>query len=242
MRVAMEEAPLGVLCLDSSFTKPLGHLRNPDTFRHPIRYEVLQGIDIPRLLHAPGDELGALLVDRARRLEREGVCAIAGSCGFMARYQERVAAAVTVPVVLSSLTLLPWLASVHGGTGRIGVLTADAGALKRAHFVGAGWQGPLPVVQGLEDGDEFRQVILEGRRDDLDLAAMAQELAQATRRLKAKAPLDAVVLECTDLSAFVEVVRREAGCPVYDIVPALELILRSAVGRQQSAPDPLVTG
>ena len=64
--------------------------------------------------------------------------------------------------------------------------------------------------------------------------------ALCDRRLQSV--LDAVVLECTDLSAFVEVVRREAGCPVYDIVPALELILRSAARRQQSAPDPLVTG
>ncbi|MGQ7247932.1 hypothetical protein ACUN9Y_11390 [Halomonas sp. V046] len=235
------QPPLGVLCLDSRFAKPLGHLRNPRTFGYPVVYAVLEGVDIPRLLKAPGDDLRELLVNRARQLEADGVAVIAGSCGFMARYQPEVASAVSIPVVLSSLTLLPWLASVHGGLGRVGVLTADAGALKPAHFTGAGWQGEPPVVQGLEDGDEFRQVILEGRRDDLDLAAMAHELAQATRRLKARTPLDAVVLECTDLSAFAEVVRREAGCPVYDIVPALELIVRAAAGKGRSGFDQNVT-
>ncbi|MBN8413226.1 aspartate/glutamate racemase family protein [Halomonas cupida] len=230
MRANIEEAPLGVLCLDSSFTKPLGHLRHPDSFRHPVRYRVLEGVDIPRLLHAPGDALRDLLLEQARQLEAEGVCAIAGSCGFMARYQAQVAEAMSVPVVLSSLTLLPWLAVVHGGLGRVGVLTADAGALKAQHFLGAGWQGSLPALEGLQDGSEFRQVILEGQRDDLDMAAMAEEVATATRRLMRKVTLDAIVLECTDLSAFVDVVRREARCPVYDIVPALDLVIRACGG------------
>lgn len=229
------DTPLGVLCLESWFAKPLGHLRHPRSFDYPVVYEVMEGVDIPGLLHHPGDELLELLIDRARFLEEGGVRVIAGSCGFMARYQRQVAEAVSVPVVLSSLTLLPWLEIVHGPSARLGVLTADADALGEAHLRGAGRASGTDGlgIEGLQAAPEFREVILEGRRHDLDMALIAEEVAAATRRLMARGPLEAIVLECTDLSAFADVVREVSGLPVYDIVQAIDLVVAG-----QPSPSP----
>lgn len=221
------DTPLGVLCLTSWFAKPRGHLRNPRSFDYPVVFEVMEGIDIPGLLHAPSERLPEVLIERARLLERGGVKVIAGSCGFMARYQRQVAEAVSVPVVLSSLTLLPRLDILHGGTSRLGVLTADADALGEPQLRGAGWmRGAAALeIEGLQQAAEFREVILEGRRHDLNLDAMADEIAAATRRLLSRGPLDAIVLECTDLSAFADVAREASGLPVYDIVQAIDLVV-----------------
>ena len=205
------DTPLGILCLESWFAKPRGHLRNPRSFDFPVVYEVMEGVDIPGLLHDSDDRLLESLINRARFLERGGIQVIAGSCGFMARYQRQVAEAVSVPVVLSSLTLLPWLAIVHGPSARLGVLTADADALGEAHLRGAGW------ANGMADMD-----------------VIAEEVATATRRLLARGPLDAIVLECTDLSALAGVVRDIAGLPVYDIIQAIDL----AVAGQQPSSAP----
>ncbi len=45
----------------------------------------------------------------AKDLEKMGVRAITSDCGFMIRFQKKVAASVDVPVILSSLLLLPLL-------------------------------------------------------------------------------------------------------------------------------------
>lgn len=221
---------LGVLCLDSSFTKPLGHLRHPGTFDHAVKYEVLTGVDIPRLLHQPGPELEQLLIERARSLEAQGVTMIAGSCGFMARYQCQVSRAVRVPVIMSSLVLLPQLARIYGGGAGLGILTAHSTALQQEHFIGAGWQGTRPSVAGFEQQREFRQVILEGRRDDLDMTIMTEEVAATTEQLMAMSDIKVILLECTDLSAFAPVVRRISQCPVYDIVAAIDMTMRAHQG------------
>ncbi len=228
------DTPLGVLCLESWFAKPRGHLRNPRSFDYPVVYEVMEGVDIPGLLHNPSDRLLELLIDRARFLERGGIKVIAGSCGFMARYQGQVAEEVSVPVVLSSLTLLPWLDIVHGPTARLGLLTADAEALGEAHLRGAGWAHGMADlrIEGLQQAPEFREVILAGRRHELNMDVMADEVAAATRRLLARGPLDAIVLECTDLSAFADMVRDVSGLPVYDIVQAIDLVV---AGQQPSS-------
>ncbi|SDL96335.1 hypothetical protein SAMN05661010_02998 [Modicisalibacter muralis] len=225
------ETPLGVLCLDTRFAKPRGHLRNPRTFDYPVVYDVLEGVDIPRLLQAPGDDLCQLLIDRARRLEADGVKVVAGSCGFMARYQREVAQAVSIPVVLSSLTLLPWV-SVLIGEGGIGVLTADDHALGHPHLEGVGWHRPATRtrIKGLQHGREFSEVILRGERDAIDVEAMTAEIRQATLELVEERDLAAVVLECTDLSAFAPVVREASGLPVFDIVQAIDLAVAAQGG------------
>lgn len=235
------DTPLGVLCLESWFAKPRGHLRNPRSFDYPVVYEVMEGVDIPGLLHDPDDRLLESLIDRARFLEQGGIQVIAGSCGFMARYQRQVAEAVSVPVVLSSLTLLPWLAIVHGPSARLGLLTADADALGEAHLRGAGWANGMAnlSIEGLQQAPEFSEVILEGRRHDLNMDVIADEVVAATRRLLARGPLDAIVLECTDLSAFADVVSEVSGLPVYDIVQAIDLVVASQVpasARQEFRP------
>ncbi|UCI31972.1 hypothetical protein [Mesorhizobium sp. B4-1-4] len=52
--------------------------------------------------------------------------AISSNCGFSIRYQRAVAASVNVPVVMSSLLLLPALLRQLPSPGKIAVLTYDS--------------------------------------------------------------------------------------------------------------------
>ena len=47
------DIPVGILCLESLFPKPRGHMRNPLTYSFPTVTRVLRGVDIPRLLFDP---------------------------------------------------------------------------------------------------------------------------------------------------------------------------------------------
>ena len=97
------DTPIGILCLDTLFPKPPGQLRNPLTFDFPVVCRVLRGVGAKEILSSTSAQLETLFVDAARELERDGVKAIAGSCGFMALFQKAVASAVSVPVLMSSV-------------------------------------------------------------------------------------------------------------------------------------------
>ena len=94
---------VGVLSLESYFPKPPGHIKNPSSLPFTTCYEVLHGITVTELLNNPSDAMIDRLCEGARNLERQGVRAITGSCGFLALFQRQIAEAVSVPVFLSSL-------------------------------------------------------------------------------------------------------------------------------------------
>ena len=154
------DTPVGVLCLDSLFPKPRGHLRNPLTFGFPVVTRVITGVDVPRLLFNPTPDLLEPFVQAARELEADGVRAVTGSCGFMARFQGQIARELKVPVLLSSLVQLPLLRLLHGENAVIGVLTASAAALTPELFAACASSRDAVRIQGMDEQPEFRETIL----------------------------------------------------------------------------------
>lgn len=74
------DMPIGILCLESLFPKPRGHMRNPLTYGFPTVTRVIRGVDIPRLLFNPTPDLLEPFIQAAKELEADGVQAITGSC------------------------------------------------------------------------------------------------------------------------------------------------------------------
>lgn len=215
---------VGVLCLESKFPKPRGHLRNPMTFNFPVVCRVVEGVDIPRLLFNPTPELVEPFIEAARQLEKDGVKAITGSCGFLARYQREIAAAVNIPVFMSSLVQIPMVRVMHGADCRVGVLTASSTALTPAHFESVGSNIDHVVIKGMEGYPEFWETIIEGKRNDFDMDKMEREICRAADEVVRENNLDALVLECTDLSAFSNAIQKTVGIPVYDIDSLMEYV------------------
>ena len=213
---------IGILCLASSFSKPCGHIRNPFTFPFPTLTRILPDVDIPRLLFNPSPDLVAPFLNAARELVTFGAAAIAGSCGFMARFQGQIAAELPVPVLLSSLIQLPLIRIMHGAGARIGVLTASRRALTQDHFANCATTMDSVSIRGMEDNAEFRETILEGRRNEIDLTRLQAEVVGTAHAFAQEERLDALLLECTDLSAFGSAVQRATGIPVYDINTLVE--------------------
>ncbi|HJA79701.1 aspartate/glutamate racemase family protein [uncultured Desulfovibrio sp.] len=225
------DTPIGILCLDSQFPKPRGHLRNPRTYPFPTVQYLIRGVDVARLLFHPTPELIEPFLEGARELERQGVLAIAGSCGFMARFQARIAAEVRVPVLLSSLVQLPLLRLMHGEGAVIGVLTASARSLTQDHFANCMTDRQSVRIQGMEHNPEFSETILEAKRNCFDMERLQQEVVDTATAFAAREGLDALLLECTDLSAFAAPIQRAVNIPVYDI-NTLVTYAASAVMRQ----------
>lgn len=218
-------APIGLLCLDTHFAKPPGHIRCTSSLPFPVRKAVVKGTTIAELLERPSLEFFAPFLDAARELEAAGCAAITGSCGFMALYQQELAAQVSIPVFSSSLIQIPLMHQMAGGRGRVGVITARASALTRAHFEAVG-AGNVPVaVAGMEAQPEFSDVILQNRRTAIDAEKLTAELVAAGWQLLQGAPdVTSVVLECTDLPPYAAALQAALGLPVADLTTLTNMV------------------
>lgn len=222
---------IGVLGLQTSFTKLPGHIRNPETFGFEVRYQVVQGATPERVVSQGDPALLEPFIAAARDLEAAGAAAITSACGFLALFQRELAAAVGVPLYSSSLIQLPMVAAMLRPDQPVGVLTASATALSQRHLEAVG-AGSVPVrIAGMERRPEFREVILEGKRNDLDARRMkAEVLAETADLIRSEPAIGAIVIECTDLVPFAPEIRARTGLGVFDIV-TLTTMVHQAVTR-----------
>ena len=235
MRGRGEGFSVGVLMLDTRFPRIPGDIGNASTFDFPVRYHRVAGASPARMVHGDGRELLPRFVEGARILEGEGVRGITTSCGFLARYQEEMAAAVRVPMFTSSLLLVPLIHRMIGPDRVVGIMTVDASALGAEHFAGAGITPAMRVVvAGLETEREFRRVLL-GDLPTLDVeAARAEHVAVARRLVGTNPEVSAIVLECTNMPPYRADIQAATGRPVFDITTLVRMV-RDAV-RSSCAP------
>ena len=229
--------PIGLLCLDTHFAKPPGHIRNEASLPFPIRKAVVKGTSIAELLERPSLAFFEPFLEAARDLERAGCAAITGSCGFMALFQRELTAQVSIPVFASSLIQIPLMHQMSGLYGKVGIITARKAALTQAHLdaVGAG-NTPL-VLAGMEEQPEFAEVILKGQRDQIDPEKLGAELVAVGRQLLQDHPdVTSIVLECTDLPPYAHKLQSALGLPVADLT-TLATMVHSIVTRQEYTSD-----
>ncbi len=223
---------VGIIMLDCAFPRPPGDIGNARSFPFPVRYEVLQGIPASHLTRREEPAAVAGLISAAQRLERSGARIILTSCGLFVRYQERLAAAVGVPVATSSVLLLPFLTALLARERKVGVLTADATSLSPV-LAKAEWSTPGRVaIEGMEECPAFRRAILEPAPPfELDPRALQDEVIQAVERLVKREPrVGAILLECTNLSPYSGALRETFGLPVFDVIDLACLLQGAACG------------
>lgn len=217
--------PLGVISLESFFPKPDGHIKYAASFDFPVLYKTVKGATVDRLIRERDPSLLAPFIDAARELEREGVRAITGSCGFLALHQQEIADAVKVPVFMSSLLQVPLVSRMLGRTAKVAVVVANSDALTADHLHGAGITDEAIAIAGMQHQPQFADVILHGRRNDLDIDVFAAELNGVVERLLADtAEVGAIVLECTDLSHFAPALHQRFGLPVFDLTSLTRMV------------------
>lgn len=218
------DTPIGILCLDSIFPKLRGHLRNPRTYDFPIVTRVIKNLSIAKLLYNPTPEMIKPLIEAAKELEREGVHAITGSCGFMALFQKEIAEAVHIPVFMSSLLQLPLIRLMHGEKANIGILTASEKALEPRHISACGANIKDVFIKGMEDSVEFQESILKAQRNDFNIEILEHDIVTTALNFIEEKKLDALLLECTDLPPFAKQMQELSDVPVYDINSLMRLV------------------
>jgi hypothetical protein len=206
---------LGILMLDTRFPRLPGDVGHAGSFTVPVRHRTVRGAAPAAVVRGDDPALLAPFVEAGLALVAEGARALGTSCGFLARWQRELQAALPVPVWSSSLLELAHLAPL-----RCGVITIEAASLTRRHFEAVGAPPGVPV-EGITPGSPLHRTLLEDR-PTLDAADAEAQVLAAGRRLLARVPgLQALVLECTNLPPYAAALGRATGLPVHDVMTML---------------------
>ena len=230
---------IGILCIESWFPKIPGHIKNASTFNFPVKYKVVKGATIERVVEKSDPRLLKPFKDAARELEKEGVKAITGSCGFLAIFQRELAEAVNIPVFTSSLIQVPLIYRMLGKNNSVGIITAMKRTLMEKHLEAVGIKSiPLRIV-GMEDQEEFYNVIIKLKKDTMDIEKIRSEVVEVASNLVKQNPdVGAVVLECTDLPPFAAEIQKATGLPVFDIVTLTNMVYHAVVQKRYTGIFP----
>jgi len=214
---------IGILILDATYPCIPGNVGNASTFSFPVRYKVVKGASIERLIKVKDMTLLSSFIDAAVELQEEGVKAITGACGFMALFQREVSDAVDVPVFLSSLLQIPFIYQIK--KRKIGIITADSKSLTPEHFISVGVNKEIPLlIGGMEDQKEFREAILE-EKGTLDSDLIESEVAGVAKKLITENPdIGALVLECSDLPPYAHAIQKEVNLPIFDFTTMIQYV------------------
>ncbi|MGE0095666.1 MAG: hypothetical protein AB7M05_18250 [Alphaproteobacteria bacterium] len=222
---------LGFLNLErgpSPFAPRPGALLNPATFDFPIIVETVEGAWADRVL--PGDpSLEPACIAAAQRLVARGAVAISANCGFFIRHQAAVAAAVKVPVALSSLLLMPVLLRQLAPAAKLAVVTADSTLFGDDLLEGCSASDRARIViGGVEGGALLRNEMMRPPPPTEDADIEADVTARVAKLRAAHPDIAALLFECTAFPRVTSSVRRKTGLPIYDITTLCRMTMASA--------------
>jgi hypothetical protein len=230
---------IGVLCQDCRVPFLPGDVQNAASFSFPVQYALVPGADVDSVLHQRDPALTPAFVQAAQELERQGVKAITGNCGYMLAFQKDVAAAVSVPVLMSSLIQMPLLLSLFGTQRKLGVIVANGKGVDETMVAQTGIRPDdrdRVVFCGLEDNPHFRSSVLDDG-GTLDRDAVQAEVVATACDLVARHPeIAALQLECSNLGPYSAVIQRATGRPVFDWIAFIEWVGRATAPPTYAGP------
>ncbi len=209
-------ARVGILMLDTKWPRPPGDTGNARTWPFPVIYKVIPGASARVVIHEQGKGLGQAFLDGAAELVKEGADGITTTGGFLAIFQDQLAAHVKVPVASSSLLQIPLVQRLLPPGKRVGVLSVHGDRITPEHWQACGAPLDTPVI-GTEGGREFTRVLLQDEME-MDYALAEQDILEAGEKLLKKHPeVGALVLECHNLAPYSRALNDLLRIPIYDV-------------------------
>ncbi len=223
----MTHPVVGVLMLDTAFPRPFGDIGNARTFPFPVLFKTVKTATADKIV-AAGDIAHAslpLFIEAGRQLVEEGARAIVTSCGFLTVVQNELAEALGVPVVASSLSLLPFVSQMIGHQRKVAILTASEGTLSADHFKAIEVKDLSKIViGGMDRSDEFKSMIFEGNHCP-QWAQIGQDVYDICREMVEQEPqIGAFIFECTNLQPYATAVQKKLGRPVFSIYHVVNML------------------
>ena len=227
---AIAGTSIGILVLDLGYPYLPGNVANASTYNFPVRFNILKDSTIPQILSHDRSLLD-MIIEGGQELIKDGVRAIIGACGYFGYYQKEAAAALDVPVFLSSLLQISIIRQTLKADQKVGVICAHYESLSKETLGACGVEDPSKlVIVGAQDLPEFKNILNCTRH--YNPAQLERELAGLAVKLTSDHPeVGAILLECSDMPPFSWAVQNATGLPVFDFITMIKWI-HSAVVQQ----------
>jgi hypothetical protein len=225
---------IGIILLENYAPFIPGDVANATTYDFPVRFQRVENFSVERIFKHDMSLLDPVL-EAGRALVREGVRAVTGDCGFMAIYQDQLAAQLEVPVFMSSLLQIPFLKSLIGPDEKIGVITASSASLDEFVLRSSGVDSPaLLVIKGLEHKEHFASAVIK-EEGLLDSQKIEREVVDVAEQVVAEDPkVKVMLLECSMLPPYAAAVQEAVNLPVFDFLTMINYVFSAVVrGRYQ---------
>ena len=221
-------AAVGILMLEARFPRIPGDMGNATTWDFPVHYKVVRGASPDLVVRRGAEGLLDAFILAAQELVDEGVDGITTNCGFLALFQQQIAAAVAVPVVTSSLMQVAMVNRILAAGKRAGILTINGSSLTQQHLDAAAVPPGTPIGT-TEGGREFTRAILDNELELNVTLARQDNIEAALAMQQSNADLGAIVLECTNMEPYAADIARATGLPVFSIQTLVSWFQRSLV-------------
>lgn len=208
---------IGILALDVAYPLIPGNVVNASTYNFPVRIKCIEGATTERIFNNDRTLLDDF-IDAAKELEREGVRAISGACGYFANFQKEIAEALSVPVFMSALLQAPWIKVGLKSNQKIGVICAKGDSITQKTLESVGIDDPSYLVfKGLEDTEEFGALV-NCTKFEFNNSRVREEVVKAAIELVEENEIGAILLECSDLPPYAADIQRAVNLPVFDYI------------------------
>ena len=220
---------IGILLLDDFYWPFMpGDMANGSTFGFPVLHKIVEGSSVMQVKNAE-PAVADMLIESAQELERQGVRAVVGGCGFFGHYRSKVASALDVPVFLSSLEQIPLVRRSLKPDRKIGVFS-DARYLTPALFRACGVDDPSDIVTA--DSTALPEVQKQRETGRINPLRYERQLVGLAKELVGEHPeIGALVGEFTEFPTFAWAVQNAVGLPVFDSVTLTNWVYDAVVRR-----------
>jgi len=220
---------IGILRLDCLIPLLPGDVSNANTYKFPVLYKIAEGVTEEQLFKGE-PSVGERLIKAGKELEKQGVRAISSSCGYFGYYQKEVAAALDIPVFLSSLLQIPLISRALRPGQKVGIICANS----------ATFSPNLTSACGVNDWSIIKVVGFEDLRKSEDMALtfpdkfnshkFEEELVSLVRRfVNNNHDIGAILFECANLPPYAWSVQKAVGLPVFDFVTMINWAYNAVV-------------
>ena len=206
---------IGIIAVDLKYPNLPGNVANATTYDFPVLYKKVE-FKIEQLFE--GDPaLKETIINAAKELEKEGVRAVVGACGFFANFQQDVADALEIPAFLSSMVQLPMIKIGLKKGRKIGIITASGGNITEKMLRDMGVAPEDVYVEDIGGLDGFKTIRYE--YEYLDNESIAETVVGAAEKLvREHGDVGAILLECSDIPPYAYMVQDAVNLPVFDFI------------------------
>lgn len=221
---------IGILVMNDRYPYLPGDVVNAGSYDFPVHYKILEEITVERMINADPTLIDSV-IRGAQELQVQGVRAIVGACGYFAHYQEKAAAAIDIPVYISSLLQAPTIKRGLKPGQKVGIMCANASGLTPGLLRQCGLSDLADVVIiGAQDLSEFKNIIQS--TGHFNGYKLQQELVGLARQFVSENPnIGAILLECSAFPPFAQAIQNAVKLPVFDFSTLINWVYSALVRR-----------